>query len=173
MCYQRRSSCLAQPVQQLATQIVGLSTGSRGKASTINLTTSPQNRPPTRKAEPDSDEWDIQAYAESISGGKRTWLPLEEMPSMPRSAQTSRALESHGRISVDSRESSADDVQTAQLWHDIKRERLAKEEEATKAGRGIRREITARCCKCKRPTRFLYCTCIEVGCGHLKCSTCF
>jgi len=111
--------CLAKPVQQLAMEIVALfrpnnhSTGSGGKASTITSSISPQSRPPTRKAEPDSNEWDIQAYAEAISGGKPTWLPLGEMPSMLPSAKTSRALDSHARTSVDSRESSADDQQTA------------------------------------------------------------
>lgn len=37
-------------------------------------------RPPTREAGSDSQEWDMEAYAEAVSGGKQTWKPLRETP---------------------------------------------------------------------------------------------
>ena len=75
----------------------------------------------------------MEAYAEAVSGGKRpTWVPLKDMPATPQPAKTARALESHERISVGSKESSADELQTTQLWHNIKQGRMAKEEEGIK-----------------------------------------
>ncbi|KAI9743426.1 MAG: hypothetical protein M1835_002917 [Candelina submexicana] len=105
--------------------------------------TSRQSRPPTRATAPNSNDWDMEAYAEAISDGKRTWLPLTDIPSSPEQAKTSTAPEIHRRISVDSRETNADDLQTRVLWHNIKQERLAKDREAMKTGRRVRRKNIA------------------------------
>jgi len=177
--------CLAQSIKQLANKVDSRpesndrTARSDGHASIHTSSEGSQNTPPSRKAEPDSHTWDmeiIETYAESVSGGKQTYLPPSEAPSIPSTpslATISCALESYGRISVDSKESGVDDIQTGQLWLHIKAQRVAKEEEAIAAGRRIQREIRARCCKCNRQTDFLYENCSEVGCGHSKCPTCF
>lgn len=66
------------------------------------------------------------------------------MPSTPSPATFSCALESHGRISVDSEAVGVDEVQLYQDWLDIKAERGAKEKEAITVGRRTQKEIRAR-----------------------------
>ncbi len=90
---------------------------------------------------------------------------------MPPSAKISIVLESHGRISTDSREPAR---MTCRLLNSgvISRRSEWQEVEALKVGRRIQGKIGARCCKCRRLTDFLYDTCSEVRCGHLKFSIC-
>jgi len=91
---------------------------------------------------------------------------------MPPSAKISIVLESHGRISTDSREPARMTCRLLNSGVISKAQRMAKEVEALKVGRRIQGKIRARCCKCRRLTDFLYDTCSEVGCGHLKFSIC-
>ena len=113
--------CLARPIQCLVALFIlnDRKTGSDGTTSTNTLDVRQNSRPPTRRIEQDSEEWACQAYAMSISEDKQTWKPLQEMPSMPTTANTSSALESYGGVSVDSR---VDDPKNFQLVHDLERE---------------------------------------------------
>ncbi|KAL9129211.1 MAG: hypothetical protein Q9217_002280 [Psora testacea] len=112
--------CLAQPlIRWLATEFIGpleprdRTSGSDDKASTTVSSTVAQFAPPSRRGEPDSQEWDIETintYAEAVSGTRPTYLPSGKMPPMPPQATISAALENHRRISVDSGEIDTDEV---------------------------------------------------------------
>lgn len=106
----------------------------------------------------------MEAYADSVSGGKQTDLPPSPaMPSMPwmPSRPSPATINCDGRISVDSKESSGDGQQISQAWLDIKAKQKAKEDEVIAAGRRIEREVQARCCNCQRQTAFRNCSEVE------------
>jgi len=103
--------CLAQPpIRRLAQEIVApfepssRTSGSDSKEPTTVSSTVARFAPPSRRGESNSQDWDtetIDTYATTVSETRPAWLPPSEMPSIPPPAA---ALESHGRISVDSGE---------------------------------------------------------------------
>ena len=117
-------TCLAHFIQPCANKLNSRSvlhdckTKSDGQPSRRTSNGGSQNTPPSRKAEADSHTWDketIDAYADSVSGGKPTDLPLSSsMPSTPwmPSTPSPATINCDGRISVDSKESGRDDLRS-------------------------------------------------------------
>lgn len=92
-------------------------------------------------AGPDSPRCDAdttKADAEVGFGSKSMRLFARERALTPSTARMEKAVESHGRISVDSRVSGLDDIPVDQLWLHIKVDRAAKSE-TIEAGRRVPR----------------------------------
>ena len=91
-------------------------------------------------AGPDSPKWNAdttKADAEVGFGSKSMRLFPRERALTPTTASMEKAVERNGRISVDARVSSLDDIPADQLWLDIKADRAAKEKEAIEAERRV------------------------------------
>lgn len=93
--------CLADFVRQFATKIIALRT-TNGQSSMSISHIRFEDRPPTREAEPNSKNWDMEAYADAISSKSRTWVPLKEMPLESELVKPSRTMRSDGRLGVNS-----------------------------------------------------------------------
>jgi len=148
--------CLARPVNMLTKYwLAAFGTGdhttmSNGTTSMNVSKTISQATHGVGIAGPDSQKWDAKTIvtdAEMDSGSDRTRLSLKGMPSVPLPARIAKSIEGQGRISVDTRASSSDDIPADQLWLLVKANRAAKEAEAIEAGRRVLRDIQVRCYK--------------------------